>query len=79
MLVLFETSAGYAIFNITNEKKLDNVENIASMFETPEHAKKLYDFVNFLVLNFTLLKNSRTLKMPLSQLPNLSREDYLKT
>jgi len=40
MLVLFETSAGYAIFNITNEKKLENVNDIASMFDTPEHAKK---------------------------------------
>jgi len=40
MLVLFETSAGYAIFNIQNEKKLESVSDIASIFETPEHAKK---------------------------------------
>ena len=41
MLVLFETSTGYAIFNIQNEKKLQDVHDIASMFDTPEHAQKL--------------------------------------
>ena len=33
MLLLFETPAGYGIFKISNKKKLDSVENIASMFQ----------------------------------------------
>ena len=37
MLVLFETPAGFALFK-ANEKKLDKVDNIASLFETPEKA-----------------------------------------
>jgi nucleolar protein 58 len=41
MLVLFETSAGYAIFKISDEKKLKSVEDIATMFQTPEKAQKL--------------------------------------
>jgi nucleolar protein 58 len=41
MLVLFETSAGYAIFKITDEKKLSSVEDIASMFTTTQSSQKL--------------------------------------
>ena len=33
MLLLFETQAGYGIFKISDKKKLDSVENIASMFQ----------------------------------------------
>jgi nucleolar protein 58 len=33
MLLLFETPAGYGIFKISDKKKLDSVENIASMFQ----------------------------------------------
>ncbi len=40
MLVLFETSAGYAIFKIKKENKLESVEDIASIFESPEIAQK---------------------------------------
>lgn len=40
MLVLFETSAGYAIFRISDEKKLGSVEDIASVFATPEKSQK---------------------------------------
>ena len=37
MLVLFETPAGFALFK-ANEKKLEKVDNVASLFETPEKA-----------------------------------------
>jgi nucleolar protein 58 len=33
MFVLFETPAGYGIFRINNKKKLENVEDIYSMFQ----------------------------------------------
>jgi nucleolar protein 58 len=38
MLVLFETPAGYALFQVSDEKKLKKVENIQDLFETPEKA-----------------------------------------
>jgi nucleolar protein 58 len=41
MLVLFETAAGYAIFKITDEKKLKSAEDIAGLFQSPEKAQKL--------------------------------------
>lgn len=41
MLVLFESSAGYALFKVNNESKLSKVDNIMSEFETPEKANKL--------------------------------------
>jgi len=40
MLVLFETPAGYAIFRISDEKKLTEPENIATLFATPELSQK---------------------------------------
>ena len=33
MLLLFETPAGYGIFKISDKKKLESVEDIASMFK----------------------------------------------
>ena len=33
MLLLFETPAGYGIFKISDKKKLETVEDIASMFQ----------------------------------------------
>ena len=40
MLILFETAAGYAIFNIKNSGKLESVESLTKMFENSESAKK---------------------------------------
>lgn len=40
MLILVETSAGYAIFNIEKDSKLSSVENIIKVFETDESTKK---------------------------------------
>jgi nucleolar protein 58 len=42
MLVLFETPAGYALFKVSDEKKLKKVDNIMNEFET---AEKSHDFV----------------------------------
>jgi len=41
MLVLFETSAGYALFSVKNDGKLQDVNNLYKEFESPEKAKKL--------------------------------------
>uniref|UniRef100_A0ABI7ZLY7 Nucleolar protein 58/56 N-terminal domain-containing protein n=1 Tax=Felis catus TaxID=9685 RepID=A0ABI7ZLY7_FELCA len=41
MLVLFETSVGYAIFKVLNEKKLQEVDSLWKEFETPEKANKI--------------------------------------
>ena len=41
MLVLFETAAGYALFKLLNEKKLQETENLYLDFQTPEKANKL--------------------------------------
>ena len=40
MLVLFETAAGYAIFRVADENKLESVENIAKEFENPTKMNK---------------------------------------
>ena len=40
MLVLLETPTGYGIFKISNKKKLESVEDIASMFENEESLNK---------------------------------------
>lgn len=47
MLVLFETAAGYAIFKLLNEKKLQETENLYLDFETPEKANKLLQLQHF--------------------------------
>ena len=41
MLVLFESSAGYALFKVKDESKLSKVDNVFAEFETPEKAGKL--------------------------------------
>ncbi|XP_045761265.1 nucleolar protein 58 [Maniola jurtina] len=50
MLVLFETSAGYAIFKLLDESKLSEIDNLYQEFNTPEGAAsvvKLKNFVKF--------------------------------
>jgi len=50
MLVLFEMAAGYAIYELHDEKKLKEVDNLYKDFETPESASnvlKLKKFVKF--------------------------------
>jgi len=41
MLALFETPAGFALFKVLNEGKLDNAEDLWKEFETPETARKM--------------------------------------
>ncbi|GJP61105.1 hypothetical protein CLOP_g18310 [Closterium sp. NIES-67] len=41
MLLLFETPAGFALFKVLDDKKLDKVEDIWKHFETPESAGKV--------------------------------------
>ncbi|KAJ3392420.1 hypothetical protein HDU84_004126 [Entophlyctis sp. JEL0112] len=40
MLVLFETPAGYALFKMKDDSKLQDPDNISSLFTTPEQAAK---------------------------------------
>ncbi|XP_069716895.1 nucleolar protein 58 [Phaenicophaeus curvirostris] len=47
MLVLFETAAGYAIFKVLNEKKLQEVDSLWQEFETPEKANKIVKLKHF--------------------------------
>ncbi|KAM6131962.1 LOW QUALITY PROTEIN: nucleolar protein 58 [Phoenicopterus ruber ruber] len=47
MLVLFETAAGYAIFKVLNEKKLQEVDSLWKEFETPEKANKMVKLKHF--------------------------------
>lgn len=50
MLVLFETPAGYALFKVSDEKKLKKVDNLFSEFETADKANsfvKLQAFYRF--------------------------------
>lgn len=42
MLLLFETSAGYALFKVLKEAKLQDVENLWKEFENPEKASSMY-------------------------------------
>ncbi|CAG8807880.1 18697_t:CDS:2, partial [Gigaspora rosea] len=50
MLVLFETAAGYALFEVLNEEKLENPEELWKAFDTPQNANntiKLKSFKKF--------------------------------
>ncbi|XP_013918772.1 PREDICTED: nucleolar protein 58 [Thamnophis sirtalis] len=47
MLVLFETAAGYAIFKVIDEKKLQEIDNLWKEFETPEKANKVVKLKHF--------------------------------
>ncbi|XP_043966213.1 nucleolar protein 58 [Gambusia affinis] len=47
MLVLFETAAGYAIFKVLDESKLQEVNSLYKEFETPEKANKILKLKHF--------------------------------
>ncbi|KAJ8349881.1 hypothetical protein SKAU_G00250110 [Synaphobranchus kaupii] len=47
MLVLFETAAGYAIFKVLDEKKIQEVDSLWKEFETPEKANKIIKLKHF--------------------------------
>lgn len=47
MLVLYETVAGFALFKLVKDGKLDKPEEIWKDFQTPEQANKTYVFLTF--------------------------------
>ncbi|XP_019960060.1 nucleolar protein 58 [Paralichthys olivaceus] len=47
MLVLFETAAGYAIFKVLDESKLQQIDSLYKEFETPEKANKIVKLKHF--------------------------------
>lgn len=47
MIVLFETAAGYALFKLLDEKKLEKSEDLYRDFETPERASKILKLKHF--------------------------------
>ncbi|KAL1021699.1 hypothetical protein UPYG_G00016780 [Umbra pygmaea] len=47
MLVLFETAAGYAIFKVLDESKLQEVDSLWKEFVTPEKANKVVKLKHF--------------------------------
>ncbi|XP_070814067.1 nucleolar protein 58 isoform X2 [Chaetodon trifascialis] len=47
MLVLFETAAGYAIFKVLDESKLQQVDSLYKEFESPEKANKVVKLKHF--------------------------------
>uniref|UniRef100_A0AAZ3RW52 Nucleolar protein 58/56 N-terminal domain-containing protein n=1 Tax=Oncorhynchus tshawytscha TaxID=74940 RepID=A0AAZ3RW52_ONCTS len=68
MLVLFETAAGYAIFKVLDESKLQEVDSLWKEFETPEKANKvvkLKHFEKFQDTTEALADGSRNIIFPL--------------
>ncbi|XP_064475122.1 nucleolar protein 58-like [Ornithodoros turicata] len=47
MLVLFESPAGYAIFKVLDEKKLQATDNLYKDFETPDKASRVVKLKHF--------------------------------
>lgn len=47
MLVLFESPAGYAIFKVLDEKKLQKTDNLFNDFETPDKASRVVKLKHF--------------------------------
>ena len=54
MLLLFETAAGYAVFKVKNEKKLEEVKNLAKEFENTEFMNQSYVSVVFVNANLMI-------------------------
>lgn len=70
MLVLFETSAGFAVFKLLKEKKLAKAENLYKEFKTADKASKLLalrDFVKFDDMEDALATASATIKGKMSK------------
>ncbi|CAB0044094.1 unnamed protein product [Trichogramma brassicae] len=47
MLVLFETPAGYAIFKVLDESKLEKIDNLYHSFESPQGASRILKLKHF--------------------------------
>ncbi len=50
MLVLFETPAGFALFKILDDAKVQSIADIEACFQSEKKAKKMYDLnkLNFI-------------------------------
>lgn len=54
MLILYETPAGYALFKVLKEKKLEKIDDIIAAFASSGTASKAYHFpANSLILTMT--------------------------
>jgi len=65
MLILYETPAGYALFKVLKEKKLQKVENIIEAFSSEDSASKvvtLQAFKKFKDTKDALLANDKLIK-----------------
>lgn len=63
MLVLFETPAGYALFKVTDEKKLADGDVLQKEFETPEGAAKMIKLKAFAKFQDTVEVRRATCKV----------------
>jgi nucleolar protein 58 len=45
MLILIETPAGFALFQIANTKALNKIDNIYDYLQNEKQAKKLYNII----------------------------------
>lgn len=64
VLVLFETAAGFALFRLHDDAKLQKVDQLARDFENPTQAQKMYALLSrnkFLVYRSKILLDSRIL------------------
>ncbi|KAL5111160.1 Nucleolar protein 58 [Taenia crassiceps] len=82
MLLLFECAAGYAVFKVNNEKKLQEVKDLAKEFENTEfmnQAIQLEKFVKFEDTKEALLAAADTIEGKISKkLKKLLKKLYVK-
>ncbi|VDM33420.1 unnamed protein product [Hydatigera taeniaeformis] len=82
MLLLFECAAGYAVFKVNNEKKLQEVSDLAKEFENTEfmnQAIQLEKFVKFEDTKEALLAAADTIEGKISKkLKRLLKKLYVK-
>ncbi|CDS41333.1 Nucleolar protein 5 [Echinococcus multilocularis] len=82
MLLLFECAAGYAVFKVNNEKKLQEVKDLAKEFENTEfmnHTIQLEKFVGFEDTKEALLAAADTIEGKISKkLKRLLKKLYVK-
>lgn len=77
MLILFETSAGYALFKLINEKKVQDINSIYDLFENIESAKKIVSLHAFEKFKDTKQALKATHKLINGLLPK-KLENFLK-
>ncbi|KAL5962463.1 Nucleolar protein 58 [Taenia solium] len=82
MLLLFECAAGYAVFKVNNEKKLQEVKDLAKEFENTEFMNRtiqLEKFVRFEDTKEALLAAADTIEGKISKkLKKLLKKLYVK-